>query len=387
MAQVDRSALLPELRALLGEDGAAASYNNDGVAADDQTLLRFLRARKGDVTAAGEQYRATCAWRREVDAAQYRRGYPASPDPASVDAVPDALTAEEAIVARQEVIAASAGTSAAAAVLAAVALPLPLRCDGVEIYPTLRLTARDDLEWAFRTHCAHANFGFDREGRPVYIERTGLTARALKKMLKSVSKEQVVTRHIRQQELAFARMQESSARCGRPVTTQTLVYDMAGLSLWPDPAGLALFKDVMHIDATFYPECLGKHFIINAPFIFSAIWRLVRSWLDPVTAGKIVILGSNYQAKLLEVIAPEQLPVEYGGTNSFVLERPRAEPEAGRGFMAVFDAARVAVLKATGCGAGAVAAAAAVSGAGAGAGAAGGGASAAAPPDPPAASS
>jgi hypothetical protein len=376
-AQADRSALLPDLRALLlGDDGAAASYNNDGVAADDQTLLRFLRARKGDVAAAGEQYRATCAWRREVDAAQYRRGYPAAPDPTSVDAVPDALTAEEAIADLQATAAASAA--------AAAALPLPLRCDGVEIYPTLRLTARDDLEWAFRTHCAHANFGFDREGRPVYIERTGLTARALKKMLKSVSKEQVVTRHIRQQELAFARMQESSARCGRPVTTQTLVYDMAGLSLWPDPAGLALFKDVMHIDATFYPECLGKHFIINAPFIFSAIWRLVRSWLDPVTAGKIVILGSNYREKLLEVIAPEQLPAEYGGTNSFVLERPRNEPEAGRGFMAVFDAARVAVLKATGC---AVAVAAAAAASGAGAGAAGGGASAAAPPDPPAASS
>ena len=126
-AGADRTALLPELRALLGEDDKG--LDGKGPASDDQTLLRFLRARKGDVAAAAEQYAATVAWRKSVDAAQYRRGYPATPDPATADALPErSADAPDG---------------------------LTLHCGGVEIYPTLRLTVRDLNEAEFRTHCAH----------------------------------------------------------------------------------------------------------------------------------------------------------------------------------------------------------------------------------------
>ena len=113
---------------------------------------------------------------------------------------------------------------------------------------------------------------------------------------------------------------------------------------------------------------------------------MVRGWLDPVTAQKIQILGSNYQETLLAEIAPEQLPVEYGGTNPFVLESPRVEEAEGRRFATAFDTARAVVMRATGCGAEWYAAEAETVAAAASAGGAdGGGGAAAAPPDPPAA--
>ena len=63
----------------------------------------------------------------------------------------------------------------------------------------------------------------------------------------------------------MARMEEMSTILGRRVDKQVVVFDMAGLSYWPNPVGLRAFKKVLHIDSTFYPETLGTHFIINAP--------------------------------------------------------------------------------------------------------------------------
>ena len=63
-----------------------------------------------------------------------------------------------------------------------------------------------------------------------------------------------------------------------------------------------------------YPECMGKFYIINAPWAFSAVWSIIKPWLDEVTVSKVEILGSGYKDKLLEQIPVENLPKEFGGT-------------------------------------------------------------------------
>jgi len=63
-----------------------------------------------------------------------------------------------------------------------------------------------------------------------------------------------------------------------------------------------------------YPECMGKFYIINAPWTFSAVWTVIKPWLDEVTVSKIDIIGSSFQEKLLAQISEENLPVEFGGT-------------------------------------------------------------------------
>ena len=61
-------------------------------------------------------------------------------------------------------------------------------------------------------------------------------------------------------------------------------------------------------------ESLGKTYIINAPWIFPALWKLIKGALDPVTVDKIHVLGTNYQEVLRERFEPQDLPAEYGGT-------------------------------------------------------------------------
>ncbi|RSH80739.1 S14 cytosolic factor [Saitozyma podzolica] len=61
---------------------------------------------------------------------------------------------------------------------------------------------------------------------------------------------------------------------------------------------------------------MGHMFIINAPYLFSTVWSLIKPWLDEATVRKIHILGKNYKQELQQYIAPENLPKDLGGTCS-----------------------------------------------------------------------
>jgi len=62
-----------------------------------------------------------------------------------------------------------------------------------------------------------------------------------------------------------------------------------------------------------YPETMGRFYIINAPWMFSTIWSVIKLWLDEETVKKIDILGSNYKDTLLKQIPVQNLPADLGG--------------------------------------------------------------------------
>ena len=57
-------------------------------------------------------------------------------------------------------------------------------------------------------------------------------------------------------------------------------------------------------------------FMINPPWIFSAFWKVISRFLDPVTAAKIVFTDKQ-STETQQFIEPENLESDYGGTNSF----------------------------------------------------------------------
>lgn len=63
----------------------------------------------------------------------------------------------------------------------------------------------------------------------------------------------------------------------------------------------------------YYPETLHKCFIVNAPFIFPALWAVIKPFLDEKTARKVTIRGSDYKDLLLEEIDADLLPAFLGG--------------------------------------------------------------------------
>jgi len=78
--------------------------------------------------------------------------------------------------------------------------------------------------------------------------------------------------------------------------------------------GLKYLRTLLTISQANYPEMAGNVYIVNAPFLLSALWSIIKPWLQPATLEKIRFFGSDYKAKLLEEIDADQLPTFLGGT-------------------------------------------------------------------------
>ncbi|CAA2948244.1 phosphatidylinositol transfer protein 3-like [Olea europaea var. sylvestris] len=64
----------------------------------------------------------------------------------------------------------------------------------------------------------------------------------------------------------------------------------------------------------YYPERLGKVFVIHAPYIFMTVWKILYPFIDQNTKKKIVFVGNKQlRSTLLEDIDESQLPEIYGG--------------------------------------------------------------------------
>ncbi|KAG1740344.1 CRAL-TRIO domain-containing protein [Suillus lakei] len=141
----------------------------------------------------------------------------------------------------------------------------------------------------------------DKDGRPVYIERLGkLNVPALYGV---TTKERLLQRLVLEYEKFLTeRLPASSAAVGHPAFSLSSFYQVRDY-----------VNEASKIGQDRYPECMGKFYIINAPWGFSAVWSLIKPWLDEVTVSKIEILGSSYQQKLLQDIRAEDLPADLGG--------------------------------------------------------------------------
>lgn len=72
-------------------------------------------------------------------------------------------------------------------------------------------------------------------------------------------------------------------------------------------AGLSILQE-------YYPERLAKVFLVHAPYIFMAVWKIVYPFIDKKTTKKIVFVDNRkLKSTLLEEIDESQIPDIYGG--------------------------------------------------------------------------
>jgi hypothetical protein len=223
----------------------------------DWTLIRCLRARKGDVDAAIELLSKIVEWRKENN----------------IDAM---------------------------------------------------LGTADPNEHVFGCVCPHCHHGFDREGHPVYFEGTGKIR--VGEVLNHVTEDDVVMRHVRFMEQTSQILIAQSQALGRYTGKVVLIHDLAGMKYTIETAGMRIFRRTTHIDQSYYPECLHRMLIINAPLSFRGVWAVIKPWLDPKTRSKVEIFGANYHARLSELIPPEHLPTIYGGLCTCEGRNPNGDP-------------------------------------------------------------
>jgi len=88
----------------------------------------------------------------------------------------------------------------------------------------------------------------------------------------------------------------------------TLVFDMTNFGMPNMDYHLVKFlADKLQAN---YPEVLAHVYVVDSPWIFQACWKLIKGWLDPVTAGKIVFVSKR---DLENHIDKEIIPVLCGG--------------------------------------------------------------------------
>ncbi|OJJ51444.1 hypothetical protein ASPZODRAFT_56802 [Penicilliopsis zonata CBS 506.65] len=153
----------------------------------------------------------------------------------------------------------------------------------------------------------------DKDGRPVYIEKLGKID--LNAMYKITTADRMLQNLVTEYEkLADPRLPACSRKAGKLLETCCTIMDLKGVGITSIPSVYGYIRQASAISQNYYPERLGKLYLINAPWGFSSAFNAVKSFLDPVTVEKIHILGSGYQKELLAQVPADSLPVEFGGT-------------------------------------------------------------------------
>jgi len=76
---------------------------------------------------------------------------------------------------------------------------------------------------------------------------------------------------------------------------------------------LAVLKVLLDFDKQYYPEYLGKLYIINCPWVGAYLYTAVQVFVDEVTKARIQIISEDASEFLLSQISPDNLPIQYGG--------------------------------------------------------------------------
>lgn len=93
-----------------------------------------------------------------------------------------------------------------------------------------------------------------------------------------------------------------------------ILFDMSGFSL--KNADLNAVRFLAKAFEANYPECLNAIWVHKAPWIFNAVWKIIKGWLDPVVASKIHF--TKLAADLEKFADIDQIPQDLGGKDDYV---------------------------------------------------------------------
>lgn len=166
-----------------------------------------------------------------------------------------------------------------------------------------------DMKECF-THFIHKK---DRQGHPISFEFLGGQRKALHDFTaRGVTEDEAIMHHVRMMEFMWNVVDPRPFPDGNMLK----IYDIKGISMADMSSDVVNYtKKWGEVIATYNPERVYQVFIINPPAWFNLIWKLVSPLVNPKTRERIHVLRGqrDITKALLEFVAPENLPKEYGG--------------------------------------------------------------------------
>lgn len=185
-----------------------------------------------------------------------------------------------------------------------------------DFYPDPKVALGTDPH-AYISQYPQLYYGFAKNGCPIYISKPGHININAIECLTSI--DGILRFHWYAQMHDFGDRLRAHKKSDSNFTKFEclIVMDLENLSVSQlSSRVLAIIKDQAAIDSLCFPETMYKMLIVNAPRFFSATWKVIKGWLDARTANKVEIISSakTWKKRLLELVDPDQLPSDYGGT-------------------------------------------------------------------------
>ncbi|PSS06016.1 Phosphatidylinositol/phosphatidylcholine transfer protein [Actinidia chinensis var. chinensis] len=159
-----------------------------------------------------------------------------------------------------------------------------------------------DLYRAIRDSQLMGMSGYTKEGLPVIAVGLGLST------FDKVSIHYYVQSHIQINEYRDRIILPSATeKFGRNISSCVKVIDLTGLKL-SALNHIKLLTVTSTIDDLNYPEKTDKYYVVNAPYICSACWKVVRPLLQERTRDKVKFLPGCGREDLLEIMDYASLP-------------------------------------------------------------------------------
>ncbi|KAL6975179.1 hypothetical protein U1Q18_023974 [Sarracenia purpurea var. burkii] len=159
-----------------------------------------------------------------------------------------------------------------------------------------------DLYRAVRNSQLLGMSGYTKKGIPVIAIGVGLST------YDKASIHCYVQSHIQMNEFRDRVILPSATKMfGRHINTCVKVLDMTGLKL-SALNQIKLLRVISTIDDLNYPEKTDTYYIVNAPYVFSACWKVVKPLLQERTRNKVQVLPGCGADELLEIMDYASLP-------------------------------------------------------------------------------
>ncbi|KAM3861906.1 motile sperm domain-containing protein 2 [Diretmus argenteus] len=163
------------------------------------------------------------------------------------------------------------------------------------------LTENSIPKWMFETGAVYLH-GYDKEGNKLFWFKVKQHIKDAKTILD------------KKKYVAFWLERYAKREPGMPLT---VVFDMADSGL--SNVDMDFVRYIINCFKVYYPKFLSKMIIVDMPWIMTAAWKIVKTWLGPEAISKLKFASKS---EIQTFIGPEHLPPHMGGTDLFKYSYP-----------------------------------------------------------------